>query len=125
METSQQAQLAREGARKLQALSSSDRAALVHRVADTLQAQSALILETNAQDVADGKVAVAKGPLSDALAARLALNQKKIQAKNTSEKEKVKRRKLEKQKRQQRKHEASKRISEYGHGTNTTLDTST
>ena len=80
METSQQAQLAREGARKLQALSSSVRAALVHRVADTLQAQSALILETNAQDVADGKVAVAKGTLSDALAARLALNQKKIQA---------------------------------------------
>ena len=78
METSQQAQLAREGARKLQALSSSDRAALVHRVADTLQAQSATILEINAQDVADGKVAVAKETLSDALAARLALSRKKI-----------------------------------------------
>ena len=80
MNTTLQAQQARRGARALQALSSSERSALLHRVADALEANRAHLLEINALDVADGIQAVARGDLSEALAARLALTPTKLSA---------------------------------------------
>ena len=80
MDTSVQARLAREGARKLQALSSKARSALLHAVAESLQEESSRILETNAEDVADGSAAVTAGRLSEALAARLSLTPRKLEA---------------------------------------------
>ena len=78
METSIQARLAREGARQLQTLSSEARSTLLHDVAESLQKESARILETNADDVAAGREAVAAGTLSEALAARLGLSPRKL-----------------------------------------------
>ncbi|MBM63972.1 MAG: glutamate-5-semialdehyde dehydrogenase [Acidobacteria bacterium] len=75
-----QARLARAGARKLQALSSERRSALLHRVAEDIRKERPRILDINAEDVAAGKAAVAAGRLSEALAARLALNVRKIEA---------------------------------------------
>lgn len=75
-----QARLARAGARNLQALSSDRRSALLHQVAEDIRKERPRILDINAEDVAAGKAAVAAGRLSEALAARLALNVRKIDA---------------------------------------------
>jgi delta-1-pyrroline-5-carboxylate synthetase len=80
MDTRLQAQLARQGSRKLQALSSTERGALLHRVADALTQNAEAILEVNDLDVADGAKAVAEGRLSEALAARLRLSVSKLEA---------------------------------------------
>lgn len=80
MDTRLQAQLARQGSRKLQALSSAQRSALLHRVAEALTENEEAILEVNALDVADGAKAVAEGRLSESLAARLKLSPTKLEA---------------------------------------------
>ncbi len=80
MDPLQQAQLARRGARALQALPSDQRAALLHRIADALAHNQARILEINALDVEDGRLAVSRGALSESLAARLILTPKKLRS---------------------------------------------
>ena len=83
MDTRNQAQLARQGGRKLQALSSPERSELLHKVAAALTTHADSILEVNALDVADGAQAVAEGRLSESLAARLQLSRTKLEALST------------------------------------------
>lgn len=67
------AQKARAASRALQALSSEQRVAILHRVADSLQAHEAEIMAENAVDVE-----AATGKVSDALLQRLVLKPNKI-----------------------------------------------
>lgn len=68
------AQKARAASRQLQALPTADRVAILHRVADKLQAHEAEIMAENAKDVE-----AASGRISDALLQRLVLKPNKIQ----------------------------------------------
>ena len=63
---------ARDAGRVLQALSSAKRAAVLHRVADALDANRDQIAEANSADIAACAAAVAAGELSQALADRRA-----------------------------------------------------
>lgn len=74
-----QAIQARNAGRTLQSLTSTQRQALLHRVAEGLLQQQQTILDANALDVADAERAQAHGALSGALVARLKLNQSKLQ----------------------------------------------
>ena len=71
---------ARDAGRVLQGLPSARRAAVLHRVADALDANRARIAEANAADVAACAEAVAAGTLSQALADRLPLTGPKLDA---------------------------------------------
>ncbi len=71
---------ARAGGRALAALPSAARTALLHRVADALDAQRARIAEANAEDVAAAEALVAAGTLAPALARRLPLPAAKLDA---------------------------------------------
>ena len=71
---------ARDAGRVLQALPSPRRTALLHRVADALDANRARIATANAADVAACAEAVSAGRLSQALADRLPLTNKKLDA---------------------------------------------
>lgn len=68
------AQKARAASRQLQARPTADRVAILHRVADKLQAHEAEIMAENAKDVE-----AASGRISDALLQRLVLKPNKIQ----------------------------------------------
>lgn len=76
--TRDQAIAARGAGRALAALPSETRRALLHRVADALVARSAEILAANDADVADAKEALARGEMTQASAARLPLDPKKL-----------------------------------------------
>lgn len=74
----EQARAARAASRRLAALDGAGRTALLHRVADALDAQRQTVRAANALDVADGAALVAAGTLSDANAARLKLSEAKL-----------------------------------------------
>ncbi len=76
----EQAVAARSAGRRLAALSSEERRALLERVAGALDAGRDRILAENALDVADGERAVAEGRMRAALAKRLALSDAKLDA---------------------------------------------
>lgn len=63
----------------LQGLSSAERVALLHRMADALVAAAGPILAANAADLADARAAEARGEMSAALVARLVLDEKKLE----------------------------------------------
>jgi len=68
------AQRARAASRSLQALPTSERVAMLHRVADALTANQDLILAENAKDIKE-----AEGSITDSLLQRLVLKPAKIQ----------------------------------------------
>lgn len=74
----EQAVAARRASRVLQAATSEERVAALHRVTDALWEHREHLLEVNALDVADGEVAQARGELSGALVARLRLTERKL-----------------------------------------------
>ena len=69
----------REASRVLQRATSEARQDALVRMADALWAERDRILSANAADVAHGERAVAEGRMSEALAARLALSESKLQ----------------------------------------------
>ena len=69
----EQAVAARDASRVLQALTSTERANLLRRMATALLDNQAVILEANANDLDAGEA------LSEALKARLGLTEKKLQ----------------------------------------------
>jgi delta-1-pyrroline-5-carboxylate synthetase len=80
MNAREQAIAARRGGLELQRLAPENRVALLQGVANALAEHKAEIFAANALDVADGQAAVADGRLTEALASRLVLNDKKMYA---------------------------------------------
>ena len=80
MEARAQALAARQAGRALAALSTAERVALLHAVADGLDRRRDEIFAENALDVADGQRAVEAGTMSTSLAARLKLSAAKLDA---------------------------------------------
>jgi delta-1-pyrroline-5-carboxylate synthetase len=78
MTPTEQAAKAREAARALRAASTSDRNRALERLAEALLDRQGEILAENAQDVAEGRIAVAEGRMSASLAARLKLSPDKL-----------------------------------------------
>jgi delta-1-pyrroline-5-carboxylate synthetase len=74
-----QAAAAREASRVLQGLSSEARVALLNRMADALVAEQSSILTANEADLAEARRAEARGEMSAALVARLALSPQKLE----------------------------------------------
>jgi delta-1-pyrroline-5-carboxylate synthetase len=74
-----QAAAAREASRVLQGLSSEARVALLNRMADALVAEHSSILTANEADLAEARRAEARGEMSAALVARLALSPQKLE----------------------------------------------
>ncbi|KAI8476699.1 MAG: Aldehyde/histidinol dehydrogenase [Monoraphidium minutum] len=73
MAAREMAQRARAASRKLQAMTTDERVAMLNRVADAIEANEQHILEENAKDVAD-----AGGKISESLLQRLVLKHQKI-----------------------------------------------
>lgn len=80
MDPREMARAARDAGRILSALPSERRAAVLRRVADALDENRARIADANARDVAACAGAVARGELSQALADRLPLPTRKLDA---------------------------------------------